>query len=306
MARNKQACARSPRETFWKSNATRVVPNVRPNNRAVPSMPLAPPLRRVGAEETMVTLFGVWNSPKPIPQRAIRHTIFQLSGCSGRMSIEWEKSLLQIRPFPFLPTVPDAHALQVVRQEGLSISWPKARESATVRFRRHYNAVHSAWRQGHHCQHLCREWCDGCTDESAKMGIRIKSTGRMGLPALSCRRIKRFLWWREAQFADRWSHGFQNAQSPPKNKSAVRKSVHWLLHWFYRTYVVFRQGGFVAINDGRWQALPVLTGCWWQQPVPASQRQNAAGDGWSGGCRNCNDHGIHSHAATFVADKSVG
>ncbi len=84
MARNKQACARSPSGNIRKSNATRVVPNVCPNNRAVPSIPLAPPLRRVGAEETMVTLFGVWNSPKPIPQRVIRHTIFQLSGMLGK------------------------------------------------------------------------------------------------------------------------------------------------------------------------------------------------------------------------------
>lgn len=59
MARNKQACARSPSGNIRKSNATRVVPNVCPNNRAVPSIPLAPPLRLVGAEETMVTLFGV-------------------------------------------------------------------------------------------------------------------------------------------------------------------------------------------------------------------------------------------------------
>lgn len=57
MARNKQACARSPSGNIRKSNATRVVPNVCPNNRAVPSIPLAPPLRLVGAEETMVTLF---------------------------------------------------------------------------------------------------------------------------------------------------------------------------------------------------------------------------------------------------------
>jgi len=39
-----------------------------PNSRAVPSMPLAPPLRSRGAAAIMVRLLGVWNRPKPAPQ----------------------------------------------------------------------------------------------------------------------------------------------------------------------------------------------------------------------------------------------
>lgn len=54
------------------SRATRVAPKVCPSNLAVPIMPLAPPLRLVGADDMMVLLFGVWNNPKPAPQTAIR------------------------------------------------------------------------------------------------------------------------------------------------------------------------------------------------------------------------------------------
>ena len=42
-----------------KSSAARVVPMACPTTRAVPSMPLAPPLRCLGAELTRVTLLGV-------------------------------------------------------------------------------------------------------------------------------------------------------------------------------------------------------------------------------------------------------
>ena len=45
--------------TKLKSNATSVVPNVCPSKRAIPSIPLAPPERFVGAEEIIVLLLGV-------------------------------------------------------------------------------------------------------------------------------------------------------------------------------------------------------------------------------------------------------
>ena len=48
-----------PGITKLKSNATSVVPDVCPNRRAIPSIPLAPPERFVGAEEIIVLLFGV-------------------------------------------------------------------------------------------------------------------------------------------------------------------------------------------------------------------------------------------------------
>lgn len=54
-----------------KIKATNVVPSVCPNRRAVPCIPLAPPLREVGAEEMIVTLLGVWNNPNPAPHTAI-------------------------------------------------------------------------------------------------------------------------------------------------------------------------------------------------------------------------------------------
>lgn len=45
--------------TKLKSKATNVVPVVCPKRRAIPSIPLAPPERCVGADEIIVLLFGV-------------------------------------------------------------------------------------------------------------------------------------------------------------------------------------------------------------------------------------------------------
>ena len=66
-----------------KIKATNVVPSVCPNRRAVPCIPLAPPLREVGAEEMIVTLLGVWNNPNPAPHTAILQIIWLFSGRGG-------------------------------------------------------------------------------------------------------------------------------------------------------------------------------------------------------------------------------
>ena len=71
--------------------ATCVAPSVCPSRRAVPSIPLAPPLRLDGAEEMMVLLLGVWNKPKPDPQMNSRHIISILVGL-GREYCEQKKS----------------------------------------------------------------------------------------------------------------------------------------------------------------------------------------------------------------------
>ncbi len=55
----RQTAVLLPGITKLKSNATSVVPDVCPNRRAIPSIPLAPPERFVGAEEIIVLLFGV-------------------------------------------------------------------------------------------------------------------------------------------------------------------------------------------------------------------------------------------------------
>lgn len=64
--------------TKLKSKATSVVPNVCPKSRAIPNIPLAPPERRVGAEEMIVLLFGVWKRPKPAPQ-SINHRMMPVT-----------------------------------------------------------------------------------------------------------------------------------------------------------------------------------------------------------------------------------
>ena len=61
--------------TSEKTIATPVVPTVWPTSLAMPSMPLAPPLRLTGTEDTMVRLLGVWNSPKPAPQSMMRQNM---------------------------------------------------------------------------------------------------------------------------------------------------------------------------------------------------------------------------------------
>ncbi len=55
--------------------AASVAPIVWPVSRAVASMPPAAPLRSIGAEDSMVRLFGDWKKPKPRPQTAIRQAI---------------------------------------------------------------------------------------------------------------------------------------------------------------------------------------------------------------------------------------
>ena len=57
--------------------------SVCPERRAVPSMPLAPPLRSRGAAAIMVRLFGVWNRPNPAPATAIRHATSNNEGWGG-------------------------------------------------------------------------------------------------------------------------------------------------------------------------------------------------------------------------------
>lgn len=55
---------------------TSVAPRVCPTSRAVLCIPPAPPVRRTGVAMTITMLFGVWNSPKPMPQIAIRQAMF--------------------------------------------------------------------------------------------------------------------------------------------------------------------------------------------------------------------------------------
>ena len=66
-----------------KITATKAAPTVCPSKRAIPSIPLAPPLRSRGAEAMIVLLLGVMNKPKPIPPRNIRQMISMWEGCAG-------------------------------------------------------------------------------------------------------------------------------------------------------------------------------------------------------------------------------
>lgn len=77
---------REPSVCGMKANtmATPVVPIVCPMRRAMPSIPLAPPLRLRGADDTNVRLLGVWNKPNPAPQNMILHQMSILSALSGK------------------------------------------------------------------------------------------------------------------------------------------------------------------------------------------------------------------------------
>src|ERR1700737_211756 len=52
--------------------ATAAAPSAWPNNRAVPSMPPAAPLRERGAADNSVRLLGDWKNPNPSPHKAMR------------------------------------------------------------------------------------------------------------------------------------------------------------------------------------------------------------------------------------------
>ena len=84
--------------------ATCVAPSVCPSRRAVPNIPLAPPLRLDGAEEMIVLLLGVWNNPKPDPQMNSRHYNIHISRV-GREYCEQEKSCSNIT-MPIPPSIP--------------------------------------------------------------------------------------------------------------------------------------------------------------------------------------------------------
>ena len=100
----KQTAVLRPCATKLKSKATNVVPVVCPNKRAIPSIPLAHPERCVGAEEIIVLLFGVWNSPKPAPHN-INLRIILMSDDSA-VRLESEKSPTANRTIPMLPNIP--------------------------------------------------------------------------------------------------------------------------------------------------------------------------------------------------------
>ena len=60
--------------------AAAAAPMVCPKSLAMPSIPLAPPLRLGGAEAMIVLLLGVKNVPKPMPPNTIRHIMSKLVG----------------------------------------------------------------------------------------------------------------------------------------------------------------------------------------------------------------------------------
>ena len=100
----RQTAVLLPGITKLKSNATSVVPDVCPNRRAIPSIPLAPPERFVGAEEIIVLLFGVWKSPKPAPHSISRR--IKLISEDSAVRPDREKSPTANSTIPTLPNIP--------------------------------------------------------------------------------------------------------------------------------------------------------------------------------------------------------
>ena len=88
-----------------KINATSAAPRVCPVRRAVPSIPLAPPLRSRGAADNMVRLFGDWKIPKPAPHSAMRHAICMGSGCAPSVASNSRPAVIVTSPTP--PSQPD-------------------------------------------------------------------------------------------------------------------------------------------------------------------------------------------------------
>ena len=163
-----------------KIKATNVVPSVCPNRRAVPCIPLAPPLREVGAEEMIVTLLGVWNNPNPAPQTAILQIIWLFSGWGGSSASRNKPNANTAIPTPpsspgwiFSTSLPANGAATIVAK-GHGVSSNPV--SATLRPNTPSN------KKGNDTiANICavKEHTD-VPIESEKMGIFSRSTGRIG------------------------------------------------------------------------------------------------------------------------------
>ncbi len=92
------ALARTPNSP--NISATSAAPTVWPRSRAVPSMPLAPPLRSRGAEPRMARLLGDWNRPKPAPHSVMRQAMSPTAGCAGSSASAASPAAKAARPRP--------------------------------------------------------------------------------------------------------------------------------------------------------------------------------------------------------------
>src|SRR6185312_477487 len=101
-ARSAAVVPRSPNRLNMR--AISAAPVVWPRSRAVPSMPLAPPLRSRGADPSIARLLGVWNRPKPKPHSAMRQAISALPGCTGSSDSDNNPAAKTVRPMP--PSAP--------------------------------------------------------------------------------------------------------------------------------------------------------------------------------------------------------
>jgi hypothetical protein len=52
----------------------------------------------MGPAVIIAVLFGVWKRPKPIPQRASRHTTFHLAGVAGKKIIRSKPAASSAKP----------------------------------------------------------------------------------------------------------------------------------------------------------------------------------------------------------------
>lgn len=171
-----------------KTMATPVVPIVCPMSRAMPSIPLAPPLRLRGADDTNVRLLGVWNKPNPAPQNMILHQISILSALSGK---KYNKiNPVENRHMPIAPSVP-----------GWKCSTSLPASGATIIVAIGHGVMSSPISTGEKCNVSCRkngmdtnasicamkEQTEVATD-SVNMRIFSKSTGSNGVEMRNCRR----------------------------------------------------------------------------------------------------------------------
>ena len=83
-----------------KHSATNAAPLVCPIRRASAIMPLAPPLRSGGAADISARKFGDWNSPKPMPQTAIRTAMSTTPGCAGSQARDAMPALNTAKSMP--------------------------------------------------------------------------------------------------------------------------------------------------------------------------------------------------------------
>lgn len=144
-------------------------------------MPLAPPLRWIGAEVVMVTLLGVWKNPMPMPQMAIRQTNSQV--LEMLPTVASRNKPIEKMPMPIAPRSPGC-TRSINRPAIGAVSVVASGQGVIIK------PVCATLKPKECCMKKGKETNASICDvkqamlhptDMAKIGIRNKSTGKIGI-----------------------------------------------------------------------------------------------------------------------------